>query len=262
VMAGAFDAFGRRSAHFAAVAKAYQSADERASDRRRGQKNIFDMFAADAEELKFEKEALDFYMSSHPLAQHEDQLKRFRTHDAAQAVKLTHGSPVLLAGMVTGMQMRTVQKNGKRWAMFQLEDFTGQCKCILWSDEYARFKDQVVDDAVLLFEGAVEWRDGGTAGDVIVRKILTIDDARKEMTRSLLLRVPYATDEEALMKLDSLGAVLKRNRGQTPVFLSVRDPQGKQVKLKLGDGFAVNAANLRAEDLEMILGPGSVIFTK
>ncbi|HXD85132.1 MAG TPA: DNA polymerase III subunit alpha [Urbifossiella sp.] len=285
VMAGAFDAFGRRSAHFAAVAKAYQSADERASDRRRGQKNIFDMFAADAaddggpadspdpglpdipewpdtEKLKFEKEALDFYMSSHPLAQHEDQLKRFRTHDAAQAVKLTHGSPVLLAGMVTGMQMRTVQKNGKRWAMFQLEDFTGQCKCILWSDEYARFKDQVVDDAVLLFEGAVEWRDGGTAGDVIVRKILTIDDARKEMTRSLLLRVPYATDEEALMKLDSLGAVLKRNRGQTPVFLSVRDPQGKQVKLKLGDGFAVNAANLRAEDLEMILGPGSVIFTK
>src|SRR5438874_10495932 len=148
-------------------------------------------------------------MSSHPLAQHEDQLKRFRTHDAAQAVKLAHGSSVLLAGMVAGVQMRTVQKNGKRWAMFQLEDFTGQCKCILWSDEYARYKDQVTDDSVLLFEGAVEWRDGGTAGDVIVRKVLTIDDAKKEMTRSLLLRMPYADDDEALRKLESLGAGLK-----------------------------------------------------
>ena len=62
----------------------------------------------------------------------------------------------------------------------------------------------------------------------------------------------------------SLGAVLKRNKGSTPVFLSVRDQQGKQVKvkLKLGDSFQVNAANLRAEDLEMILGPGSVVFTR
>src|SRR5262249_29390760 len=32
VMAGAFDGFGRRAAHFAAVAKAYQAADERAAD--------------------------------------------------------------------------------------------------------------------------------------------------------------------------------------------------------------------------------------
>jgi DNA polymerase III subunit alpha len=287
VMAGAFDAFGKRAALFAAVNKAFQSADERASDLRRGQKSIFDMLGGgddsngnghaggssdpglpdvpewpDTEKLKFEKEALDFYMSSHPLAQHEDQLKRFRTHDAAQAIKLAHGSPVLLAGMVSGMQMRTVQKNGKRWAMFQLEDFTGQCKCILWSDEYARYKDQVVDDAVFLFEGSVEWRDGGTAGDMIVRKVLTIEDAKKEMTRSLLLRMPYSDDEESLRKMESLGAVLKRNRGQTPVFMSVRDPSGKQVKLKLGDAFAVNAASLRAEDVEMILGPGSVVFTR
>ena len=74
--------------------------------------------------------------------------------------------------------------------------------------------------------------------------------------------MPYADDAESLHKLESLGAVLKRNKGSTPVFLSVRDPQGKQVKLKLGDSFQVNAANLRAEDLEMILGPGSVVFTR
>jgi len=283
VIAGAFDAFGKRAAHFAAVAKAFQSADDRASDLRRGQKSIFEMFGddgagdagpshgnglpdvpewPDTEKLKFEKEALDFYMSSHPLAQHEDQLKRFRTHDAAQAVKLAHGSSVLVAGMVAGLQQRTVQKNGKRWAMFQLEDFTGQCKCILWSDQYAQFKDQIADDAVLLFEGKVEWREGGTAGDVIVSKLITIEDARKEMTRSLLLRMPYADDEESLRRLESVGAVLKRNKGSTPVYMSVRDGSGRQVKLKLGGGFEVNAANLRPEELELILGPGSVVFSR
>ncbi|MBN9519128.1 DNA polymerase III subunit alpha [bacterium] len=286
VMAGAFDAFGKRAALFQAIPKAYQSADERAADRRRGQKSFFDMLGdgeedggptgpaggdhglldvpewPDAEKLKFEKEALDFYVSSHPLAQHDEQLKRFRTPDAAQIVKLPANTPVLAAGMVTQLQVRTVQKNGKRWAMFYLEDFTGQCKCILWSDEYARLKDVVTPDAVLLFEGAVEWREGGSTGDLIVRKVLTVDDARKEMTKSLLLKLPYSEDEEVLRKLDAVSLVLKRNRGQTPVFLSVRDGNGRQVQLKVSAEFAVNPTTLRAEELEMLLGPGAVLFTR
>jgi len=284
VQAGAFDAFGKRAALFQAVPKAYQSADERAADRRRGQQSFFDMFGdgddgaaakagsahglldvpewPDAEKLKFEKEALDFYVSSHPLAQHEEQLKRFRTHDAAQVLKLPAGTAVLAAGMVTQFQVRTAQKSGKRWAMFYLEDFTGQCKCILWSDEYARLKDVVVNDAVFLFEGAVEWREGGSSGDLIVKKVLTMEDARREMTKSLLLKLPYTDDEEALRKLDAVSLVLKRNRGQTPVFLSVRDGNGKQVQLKVGAEFAVNPNTLRAEELEMLLGPGAVLFTR
>ena len=280
VMAGAFDTFGRRASLFAAVPKAFQAADERAIDKRRGQGGLFDEMAAaevetapdhglpdvpewpETERLKFEKEALDFYISSHPLAQHNEQLKRFRTHDTAQVQKLSSGAPVLLGGMVTGLQQRTVQKNGKRWAMFQLEDFTGQCKCILWSEEFTRYKDQVVEDAVLLFEGAVEYREGATSGDVIVRKVLTIDEARKEMTRSMVLRMPYTDDPDALRKLDAVGLVLRRSRGQTPVFLSVRDPAGRQVQLKLNAEFAVNPAVLKLDELEMLLGPGAVLFTK
>ena len=42
----------------------------------------------ETERLKFEKEALDFYISSHPLAQHDEQLRRYRTHDAGP---LAHG---------------------------------------------------------------------------------------------------------------------------------------------------------------------------
>ncbi len=283
IMAGAFDVFGKRAAQFAAVAKAFQSADEKAADRRRGQKSFFDVFDTepdtagngrsddhlidvpewpDAEKLKFEKEALDFYMSSHPLARHDEQLKRFRTHDAAQAIKMPTGSTVLIGGMVTQFQVRTAQKSGKRWAMFFLEDFTGQCKCILWADEYARLKDQVVDDAVLLFEGNIEWREGGTAGDLIVRKVLTPEEARSEMTKNMLLKMPYSDDPETLRKLDAVSLILKRHRGRTPVFLSVRDGNGKQVQLKLRDEFQVNPSSLKVDDLEMLLGPGAVLFTR
>ena len=92
--------------------------------------------------------------------------------------------------------------------------------------------------------------------------MLTLDEVRKEMTKSVLLKVPYTEDDDALRKLDAVSLVLRRNRGQTPVYLSVRDPNGKQVQLKLNAEFRGQPGELRAEELEMILGPGAVLFTR
>ncbi|HEV3386849.1 MAG TPA: DNA polymerase III subunit alpha, partial [Gemmata sp.] len=145
VMAGAFDSFGKRAAHFAAVAKAYQAADERALDRRRGQKSFLDIIDSsddedaagalaadrgvpdlpewpDTEKLKFEKEALDFYMSSHPLAQHDEQLRRFRSHDTVELVKAKNGTEGRVGGMISDLQVRTANKGrnaGRKYAMFR-----------------------------------------------------------------------------------------------------------------------------------------------
>jgi DNA polymerase-3 subunit alpha len=74
--------------------------------------------------------------------------------------------------------------------------------------------------------------------------------------------VPYTEDEEELRKFDAVRVILKRNRGQTPVYLNVRDANGRQVQLKLDAELSINPANLRAEELEMILGPGAVLFAR
>jgi DNA polymerase-3 subunit alpha len=288
VMAGAFDSFGKRAAHFAAVAKAYQAADERASDRRRGQKSFLDLFESgddsdptnelggdrglpdvpewpETEKLKFEKEALDFYMSSHPLAQHDEQLRRFRTHDAAEMVKAKNGTEGRVGGMILDLQVRTANKGrnaGRKYAMFRIEDFTGTVRCIMWSDEFARFQELMLSDAVYLFEGTLNWAPDRAEPDFAVKKVMTIEEARREFTKSLLLKLPYTDDVSSLGKLDAVGLVLKRYRGACPVYLSIRDANGKQVQLKLNDEFKVNPAVLKVEELEMLLGPGAVLFSR
>ena len=156
IKAGAFDCFGRRAAHIAALEKAFAAADEKAADRRRGQGGLFD--DADGEEgeaglpshglpdvpewpetekLKFEKEALDFYMSSHPLAQHDQQLARFRSHDCAAMTKAKHQTEGRVGGMIIELEIRTAANGrnmGRKYATFRIEDFTGTVRCILWSD--------------------------------------------------------------------------------------------------------------------------------
>ncbi|MFO0823293.1 MAG: hypothetical protein U0792_09255 [Gemmataceae bacterium] len=288
VMAGAFDCFGNRASHFATVAKAYQAADERAADRRRGQKSILDLFDSEGddsspngdgknhglaevpewpetEKLKFEKEALDFYMSSHPLAQHDEQLRRFRTHDAGELAKGKSGTEARIGGMITNFEPRTANKGrnmGRKYAMFRIEDFTGSVRCIMWSDEYARFGSLMKNDAVYLFEGTLNWGAERAEPDFQVKKVLTIDEARTEFTKSMLIKLAYTEDEASLRKLDAVSLVLKRYRGSCPVYLSVRDANGKQVQLKLNEEFRVNPGALKVEELEMVLGPGAVLFSR
>ncbi|MBV9122775.1 MAG: DNA polymerase III subunit alpha, partial [Planctomycetes bacterium] len=103
IKAGAMDCFGARRAQlFHVLGGALQAAGELQLDRRHGQRNFFDTFGggaagpesapvlpeveewASSEKLKNEKEALDFYFSSHPLAQHEEELRRFSTHSVEQ----------------------------------------------------------------------------------------------------------------------------------------------------------------------------------
>src|SRR5262249_13200976 len=121
IKAGAFDRNGRRAALTLALPNALQSAGELQQDRKRGQLNFFDMMEAngdgtaangyaelpdvpewpDSERLKYEKEALDFYFSSHPLAQHEAELRRFASHHVEQLAKLEANQEVLVGGMLT-----------------------------------------------------------------------------------------------------------------------------------------------------------------
>ncbi|HEY2787452.1 MAG TPA: DNA polymerase III subunit alpha [Fimbriiglobus sp.] len=279
IKAGAMDAFGCRASLFATLPRAAQAAEDLASDRLRGQSNLFGSGPADEngaaahsglldmpewpelERLKFEKEALDFYISSHPLAQFDDQLRRFRTHDVNQLAKLDHGTDVRVGGMLTQLVTKTT-KQGKRFAIFRVEDFTGQCKAVTWSEELQRYKDDLVEDRINLFEGIVEWREGSGEPDLIVKRVLTVDQARKELTRGLVLRLPYAEDDSTHRKVDGIAAALKRARGCCPVFLSVKDPAGKSAQFKLAADFAIDPVKVPVEELELILGKGHVIFTR
>src|SRR5262245_61549310 len=225
IKAGAMDAFGNRASLFATLPRAAQAAEDRLSDLRRGQNNLFGGGGGDdagenghsglidmpewpeLERLKFEKEALDFYISSHPLAQFDDQLRRFRSHDAGRLAKEEHGKDVRVGGMVAQLGFRTTRQ-GKRFALFRVEDFTGQAKAVMWSEELQRYKDDLVEDRILLFEGTVEWRDGVGEPDLVVKRVMTVEQARKELTRGLVLRLPYSDDEAAHRKVDGIAAAL------------------------------------------------------
>ena len=95
-----------------------------------GSTNLPDVPAWDERErLAKEKEVLGFYLSSHPLAEHEKTLAAYCSHTTVEAAELKHRTEVMLGGMLSSIKFSHT-KNPKpgspsRYAMFDLEDTDG-----------------------------------------------------------------------------------------------------------------------------------------
>lgn len=276
IKAGACDQFGKRSALMAAMPKAIQSAGELQLDRRRGQTNMFDIIEVngdgvealpdvpewpDNERLKFEKEALDFFLSSHPLAACEAEIKRFASHQVEQLRSMDPAQEVLVGGMLTQVRFMNTKRPGRngnsRYVRCKLEDFTGIVECMMWPDEFVRYKDEFADDRIVFVKGAVEHRLEQPS--LVLTRAFGLETARKELTRSMILTLPLTGSPPALM--EQLARELQRTPGSCVVWLNVLDVAGRRAVFRAGDSFKVNPAAVDVNRLEMLLGSGKVAFS-
>jgi DNA polymerase-3 subunit alpha len=278
IKAGGFDSLGaRRSQLMLVLPAALQGADQLQQDLRHGQRNLFEAGEngantpkssetlpdvpewPDNEKLKFEKEALDFYITSHPLTEYEDILRRFAT-PIQQVVKLDINQEIVIGGMITELRLQNTKKarNGNtRYARFRMEDFSGSVPCVMWPDDYLRFKDELTEDRICFVRGMVE-RTREEPG-LIVNRVLSIEQAQREQTRGMVLVFHVGVHAEET--IETVARVLRRAPGPCPVYLNVRDPAGKWAQLKTGNEFCVNPNTVPVAELETILGPGHVRFS-
>jgi DNA polymerase-3 subunit alpha len=279
IKAGALDGLGgHRAQLMGVVPRAIQSATDRQADRRLGQGNLFGAFAAEGaaaasnepketlpdvppwtetDKLKYEKEVLDFYLSSHPLAQNEKLLARYRSHSTLDMKSLPADQEATLAGMFAQIALKTTQKarNGNsRYFLARIEDLSGSAKCVMWPDDFARVKEEIKDDQPYIIKGTVDRRREEPT--LVINRILTLEEARRELARGLylLLRLGRTQTDD----IDRLAAVLRQARGSCPVYLTIKDGADKNCLLKLGRDFAIDPSTFPQDELEAILGPNSV----
>ena len=210
IKAGAFDSFGARRAQlFAGIDRAMQAGASAASDRRSGQMGLFggddeqpetgstdlpDVPPWDERErLAKEKEVLGFYLSSHPLAEHEKTLAAYCSHTTVEAAELKHRAEVMLGGMLSAIKFAHT-KNPKpgspsRYAMFDLEDTEGMIRCIVWPDQFVNYEELIKPDAIVVVRGAVDKRPGSEEANLIVNEIIPLEDLASRCTRGVMIRV-------------------------------------------------------------------------
>ena len=239
IAAGAFDSLmpentstgAWRSRLTAAIDQALSRGQRASEDRLRGQSALFsgpDPQAVSeslpeaapwthAEIASREKGAVGFYLSAHPLDNYREMLTRINIKNIAEFEELRSGDSVKLAGMISGLQVRT-SKRGNRFAQFRFEDRSGGIKGVLLGESFTKHVPLLADGAMFVAEGAIEAAEGQEP-TLKVTEMRPIDEVRVSKARILNLAIP--PDLASEQYLESLYHLLERDRGQCAVRLAM-----------------------------------------
>src|SRR6266542_502121 len=157
VKSGAFDYEGvPRWRLFAGIETAFAAGAAAQADRASGQASLFGAAVAEVEakprypktgdmvgdllveewpervRLAFEKEALGFYLTGHPLQGYEKEARRYASTTCAAVAQKRHGDKVSVVGIVAALRERVTKEKGTRFGILTLEDLTGTVEVICW----------------------------------------------------------------------------------------------------------------------------------
>jgi DNA polymerase-3 subunit alpha len=186
--------------------------------------------------LAHEKEALGYYVTSHPLSKHEAALRRLATITSASLSSAQEKQVVRLGGIVGGLRTSVIKNGpneGKKMAFFRVEDFTGGAPCVMFSKAYAEHAARLGNDRIVLVEGDVDTsREEPT---LRVTRVVPIEDAPHVFAKGVLVRLSDPTPEA----IEGIRGVLRSAPGPLPIAFELRPDARSRVVVKAGPAWNV-----------------------
>jgi DNA polymerase-3 subunit alpha len=294
VKAGAFDELGgRRSQWLAVLPRAAQAGQAVQEDRKRGQKSLFDACIPaneesgpvkghanghcritrsngtanlpdvaelpDVERLAEEKKVLGFYMSSHPLARHAPILQALATHRVADLRRVAERTEVILGGMISNVQLRSVQKSrsGKtRMAKLAFEDLSGSVPAMLWPEEFEKNEPLVKNDMIGFVRGTMN--RSREPAELVITKIIPLASGPTELSRGVVVTLQKG-DVDEQHDLERLLRKLRIRPGNLDVYLEVLGLSGvRRAIYRVGPSLKIRYDDQLITELESTVGTGKV----
>ena len=189
------------------------------------------------EQLKQEKEVVGIYLSAHPLDDFHHEMKYF---SSASINLLNDLDPLInrelsFGGIVNSVDHR-VSKNGKGWAIFQLEDFDDQYEFKIFGEEYLKYRHFLIQNGfirlkVKIVEG---WRnrETGKVGPPRMQFISfeMLHDTLKNNVKRLTIQLELERLNE--LKIREISDLIRSFKGDKTLMVDVFHTQ-EHIKLTL-----------------------------
>jgi DNA polymerase-3 subunit alpha len=279
IRSGSFDSLdANRAAHMAMLDDALRSGEQHAHRDAAGQVDIFGQVSHGAQELPppraaavaewsasqrlaGERETLGLFLTGHPIAPYERDLRSFASGRIADFAGDRPSGPidpsraymdarsVTLAGLVL-----EVRRRGPR-VSFTLDDRSGRMEVTVFEEVYQRFRDLIVKDALVQVEGGLRFDEFSDAWRVAAKQITALAAVRERLARSMLMTWPAVAQPQLLERLERLLSQFRG--GQCGLLLRYRAARAGGM-LAFGDHWKVRPTAELIEQLERLLGEGAV----
>lgn len=276
IKGGALDSFGGFRSQYMAIYKEILAGIGHARKNNiEGQLNLFDLGGDDSfqqtdelpsirefppkERFAMEKEALGIYVSGHPLAEYEEQLRRkisntsmdfLPDEEGSHHTQIEDSTKVIVGGMVAGVSVKYTRNNDKM-AFITLEDFQGCMEIVVFPKVYEKCAPLLQEDAVLLIHGRASVSADGE-GKVIAADIKNLEQNEvAETPSSVWLKLAAGQS----VPFGQITAILRKYHGDVPVY--IYDEKTRQ-KMKADRINWVTGEEALCEELRLLLGEKNV----
>ncbi|WP_085296986.1 DNA polymerase III subunit alpha [Cognaticolwellia mytili] len=284
IKSGAMDALGphyqigstleqgkNRAALFETLVEAIKAAEQHAKAESLGQNDLFGLIndeqTDDRQEFKTvnawpeekwldgEKETLGLYLTGHPINRYLSEIKRYATNRLVGLQPTNKDKTSVAVGLVLGVRV-LVNKRGRRWALVTLDDKSARMDIRLFPDDYDRFAELLVSDAILVCSGQVSFDDYSGGITMTARDIMTVADARENYVASLDLQIDKSKlSDNFIERFIEVLTPYKEGICPIRVFYQRDEAQGM---LELGVQWRVSPSDMLLYDLKTLLGDEQV----
>ena len=206
--------------------------------------------------LAYEKEALGFYISGHPLDRYGGEIRRFTTATAPTAWRRGERAEVILGGVVSGFQERRCQERhgqdtpSSTWRIRPARSSSSSDPASSRSSATL-----LVRDEPMLVTGTVDapWtRARRCASGCVFVDAKPLATVRAD--KSSLLDIRLNADVVSEDQIKALEKVLRSHTGGCRTMLRMEIPKRSETVLDLGDDYKVAATDELLARIEQIFG--------
>ncbi len=166
--------------------------------------------------LKEEREALGFYLTSHPMANYGDLIQKLSTKTTGELDSLPEGSIIGVFGVVSSLKIIRTKK-GDRMAQCLLIDLEGSIEVVLFPDIFQTIESRLDADIPLLVSGSLERNDFGTK--IRATRVDTLDDIMKNLYCAVILRLQ--SDGLSTQDMLDMKGLVDRFPGKIPAIVEI-----------------------------------------
>ncbi len=206
--------------------------------------------------LAFEKEALGFYISGHPLDRYRADLKRYAN---AATTDFDEGKrpagPAAVGGVVAAYRERPTKKGDGKIAFFQLEDAAGQLEVVVFPKTFEKVRHVLVLDEPILCSGKVvrtRASGGQHAWKMLLEEAVPLAELRKNQTTRVEIHLD--ADRVTPEQIAALEAILASSRGACQAVLHLQIPRRSQTSVWLDDRWKVAPSEELLARIERLFG--------
>ncbi|MCF6215725.1 MAG: DNA polymerase III subunit alpha [Emcibacter sp.] len=247
--AGAFDGLNpNRAQMLAAVEMVLKQASFATEQRNSSQVSLFGDVVSDQalalpdmvdwqliERLNYEKEAVGFYLSAHPLDAYTQVLERQKITPSVELERKARGGvTVRLAGTIQNIRIMK-NKRGKKFAFIGLSDAFGGFECMVFSEllDSAEEVLQVGQSVITTVEASIHPEKGLR---VTAKSFAAIEVVAAAAAKGLEI---FLSDESPIAAIHDLLEKYKGGRGYITFKINVMDEDEYDIDIELKDKYKV-----------------------